>query len=217
MHLCVCVRMRVLVSQRALLGSAGLCVNALLMCLACVLSLLSTPVDACCEPCWVDGVFLDALVPIADGFAFASGQAATVTMMHTLKAGDHVVSIDDVYAGTQQYFTCVWPCLVPSCAALLFPTPARVVEDSRGGPTGDRLLTTVLLGDFHIYRVLFWCTPPGCCPLFLLRYFGQHTVVSRPQWASISPFATWPPPARWRRPSFRPPAWFGSRRQPTRP
>lgn len=39
------------------------------------------------------------------GFAFSSGQAATVTMMHTLKAGDHVVSIDDVYAGTQQYFT----------------------------------------------------------------------------------------------------------------
>ncbi|GAB0491375.1 hypothetical protein MMPV_002628 [Pyropia vietnamensis] len=39
------------------------------------------------------------------GFAFSSGQAATVTMMHTLKAGDHIVSIDDVYAGTQQYFT----------------------------------------------------------------------------------------------------------------
>lgn len=45
----------------------------------------------------------------ADGFAFSSGQAATVTMMHTLKAGDHVVSIDDVYAGTQQYFTYVLP------------------------------------------------------------------------------------------------------------
>lgn len=38
------------------------------------------------------------------GFAFASGLAATVTLLHTLKAGDHVVCIDDVYGGTQRYF-----------------------------------------------------------------------------------------------------------------
>lgn len=44
----------------------------------------------------------------ADGaahcLAFASGLAATVTLLHTVKAGDHVVCIDDVYGGTQRYF-----------------------------------------------------------------------------------------------------------------
>jgi cystathionine gamma-lyase len=44
----------------------------------------------------------------ADGaahcLAFASGLAATVTVLHTVKAGDHVVCIDDVYGGTQRYF-----------------------------------------------------------------------------------------------------------------
>ena len=36
--------------------------------------------------------------------AFASGLAATVTVMHLLKSGDHVACIDDVYGGTQRYF-----------------------------------------------------------------------------------------------------------------
>jgi cystathionine gamma-lyase len=36
--------------------------------------------------------------------AFASGMAATTTLIHLLKQGDHVVSIDDVYGGTQRYF-----------------------------------------------------------------------------------------------------------------
>jgi len=36
--------------------------------------------------------------------AFASGLAATTTMLHTLKPGDHIVSVDDVYGGTQRYF-----------------------------------------------------------------------------------------------------------------
>jgi len=34
------------------------------------------------------------------GFAFASGSAATTTMMHTLRPGEHVLSGDDVYGGT---------------------------------------------------------------------------------------------------------------------
>lgn len=38
------------------------------------------------------------------GLAFASGMAATVTCMHMLSSGDHVVCIDDVYGGTQRYF-----------------------------------------------------------------------------------------------------------------
>ena len=38
------------------------------------------------------------------GFAFATGMAAEATVMHLLKAGDHVVSGDDVYGGTYRLF-----------------------------------------------------------------------------------------------------------------
>lgn len=38
------------------------------------------------------------------GFAFATGMAAETTVMHLLKAGDHVVSGDDIYAGTHRLF-----------------------------------------------------------------------------------------------------------------
>ena len=34
------------------------------------------------------------------GLAFASGLAATVTITHLLKAGDQIISMDDVYGGT---------------------------------------------------------------------------------------------------------------------
>lgn len=34
------------------------------------------------------------------GFAFASGCAASTTVLHLLKAGDHVVACDDMYGGT---------------------------------------------------------------------------------------------------------------------
>jgi len=36
--------------------------------------------------------------------AFGSGMAATTSLIHLLKTGDHVISIDDVYGGTQRYF-----------------------------------------------------------------------------------------------------------------
>lgn len=36
--------------------------------------------------------------------AFSSGSAATSAIIHLLDAGSHVVSIDDVYGGTQRYF-----------------------------------------------------------------------------------------------------------------
>src|SRR5215212_7965040 len=35
----------------------------------------------------------------AHGFAFASGLAATTTLLHTLSPGDHVLCGDDVYGG----------------------------------------------------------------------------------------------------------------------
>lgn len=38
------------------------------------------------------------------GIAFASGLAATTTLVHLLKSGDHCICIDDVYGGTQRYF-----------------------------------------------------------------------------------------------------------------
>jgi len=36
--------------------------------------------------------------------AFASGSATTATILATLATGDHVVSVDDVYGGTNRYF-----------------------------------------------------------------------------------------------------------------
>ncbi|KAF0973663.1 hypothetical protein FDP41_007050 [Naegleria fowleri] len=36
--------------------------------------------------------------------AFSSGLGCTTTLLHLLKAGDHVISVDDVYGGTGRYF-----------------------------------------------------------------------------------------------------------------
>lgn len=38
------------------------------------------------------------------GFAFASGCAATTTVLHLLNAGDHVIAMDDMYGGTFRLF-----------------------------------------------------------------------------------------------------------------
>jgi len=38
------------------------------------------------------------------GFAFASGMAAEATVIHLLKAGDHIICGDDVYGGTYRLF-----------------------------------------------------------------------------------------------------------------
>jgi len=38
------------------------------------------------------------------GFAFASGCAATTTVLHLLKSGDHVIAGDDLYGGTVRLF-----------------------------------------------------------------------------------------------------------------
>jgi len=38
------------------------------------------------------------------GFAFASGCAATTTVLHVLQKGDHVVAMDDMYGGTYRLF-----------------------------------------------------------------------------------------------------------------
>ena len=38
------------------------------------------------------------------GFAFATGMAAETTVIHLLKAGDHVICGDDIYGGTYRLF-----------------------------------------------------------------------------------------------------------------
>ncbi|HZS38025.1 MAG TPA: cystathionine gamma-synthase [Polyangia bacterium] len=47
---------------------------------------------------------LAALEGGRNGLAFASGCAATTTILHMLKAGDHVVAGDDLYGGTYRIF-----------------------------------------------------------------------------------------------------------------
>lgn len=42
------------------------------------------------------------------GICFGSGCAATATIMHMLKSGDHVISGDDIYGGTYRLFTRVF-------------------------------------------------------------------------------------------------------------
>lgn len=49
-----------------------------------------------------------ALEGATHGVAFGSGCAATTTIMHTLRAGDHVISGDDIYGGTYRLFTRVF-------------------------------------------------------------------------------------------------------------
>ncbi|KAL3896142.1 MAG: hypothetical protein SGCHY_004267 [Lobulomycetales sp.] len=43
------------------------------------------------------------------GLAFASGSVTTATIMGLLSAGDHVISVNDVYGGTSRYFRKVAP------------------------------------------------------------------------------------------------------------
>ncbi len=47
---------------------------------------------------------LAALEGGAHGLAFASGCAATTTVLHLLSTGDHVVAVDDMYGGTYRIF-----------------------------------------------------------------------------------------------------------------
>ncbi|KAI8579861.1 hypothetical protein K450DRAFT_271690 [Umbelopsis ramanniana AG] len=39
------------------------------------------------------------------GLAFSSGSATTATIINSLQAGSHVISVNDVYGGTYRYFT----------------------------------------------------------------------------------------------------------------
>lgn len=56
------------------------------------------PTRKCLETC------IAALEGGKYGLCFSSGLAATMTVINTLKAGDHVITTDDVYGGTNRYF-----------------------------------------------------------------------------------------------------------------
>lgn len=56
------------------------------------------PTRKCLETC------IAALEGGKYGLCFSSGLAATMTVINSLKAGDHVITTDDVYGGTNRYF-----------------------------------------------------------------------------------------------------------------
>ena len=61
-------------------------------------SRLDNPTRSCLETC------LAAAEGAKHALCFSSGLASIVTATHLLKAGDHLLCIDDVYGGTNKYF-----------------------------------------------------------------------------------------------------------------
>ncbi|KAK3091295.1 hypothetical protein FSP39_018718 [Pinctada imbricata] len=56
------------------------------------------PTRNCLEEC------IAALEGAKHGLVFASGLATTTAVTHLLKSGDHIISMNDVYGGTNRYF-----------------------------------------------------------------------------------------------------------------
>lgn len=71
---------------------------------------------------------LAALEGGSHGFAFASGSAATLTLLNVLRPGDHVVSGDDVYGGTFRLFDKVLRPMGVSTTFVDMREPSRVAE-----------------------------------------------------------------------------------------
>ncbi len=69
---------------------------------------------------------LAALEGGGEGFALASGCAATTLLLHTLKPGDHVVCGDDVYGGTFRLFDKVFAHLGLASTSVDTTDPSRV-------------------------------------------------------------------------------------------
>jgi O-acetylhomoserine/O-acetylserine sulfhydrylase-like pyridoxal-dependent enzyme len=98
------------------------------------------------------------LLRAESGLAFASGSAATGTVLNTLATGSHVISIDDVYGGTQRFFRRV--------AAPTYNMKFSFVDFTQEG---------ALEAAFTPETKLVWCetpTNPGMClylyPAFLV-------------------------------------------------
>ena len=86
------------------------------------------PTRAALETC------LASLENASFGFAFASGMAATTTLMHLVSPGDRVVSVNDVYGGTYRLFSKVYE---PKGYAFDF-LPAEDVSTRLGEALDDR-------------------------------------------------------------------------------
>ena len=69
-----------------------------------------------------------ALEEAGHGFAFASGSAATLTLLHTLSPGDHVVSGDDLYGGTFRLFDKVLAPMGVETTFVDMRDPSRVAD-----------------------------------------------------------------------------------------
>lgn len=72
-----------------------------------------------------------ALEGAAHGFAFASGLAATATLLHTLRPCDHILSGDDVYGGTFRLFDKVMTPMGLSASFIDMSDPTAVREALR--------------------------------------------------------------------------------------
>jgi cystathionine beta-lyase/cystathionine gamma-synthase len=74
---------------------------------------------------------LAALEGARFGFAFASGSAASTTLLHTLSPGDHVLCGDDVYGGTYRLFEQVMRPLGIEASYVDMSTPDAMREQLR--------------------------------------------------------------------------------------
>jgi cystathionine gamma-lyase/cystathionine beta-lyase len=62
------------------------------------------------------------------GFAFATGMAAETTVMHLLKASDHIICGEDVYGGTYSLFKDVMPAFGLEFSFVGMDDPKRIEE-----------------------------------------------------------------------------------------
>jgi cystathionine beta-lyase/cystathionine gamma-synthase len=62
------------------------------------------------------------------GFAFATGMAAETTVLHLLKAGDHIICGEDVYGGTYSLFKDVMPAFDLEFTFVRMDDPRRIEE-----------------------------------------------------------------------------------------
>ena len=69
------------------------------------------------------------------GFAFASGMAATATLLDLLDSGSHVVAMDDLYGGSFRLFERVRPPLGEPRLLLRGPVGSESVPPARSGRT----------------------------------------------------------------------------------
>lgn len=99
------------------------------------------------------------------GLAFASGSAATATILQSLAVGSHVVSISDVYGGTHRYFTKVAaahgvhvtfsPSIEQSVAELIRPGDTRLIWlESPSNPTLTVVDIAAVAAVAHAHAIL---------------------------------------------------------------